>query len=171
MEDSGKAEAGIYMQNNNYVAVLKQSLEKKIHILEQLIEKNDLQRQLLENPDLEPEEFEASINEKAALIEELTALDDGFELVYERVREELQMNRSVYAVEISQMQKYIAEIMEKSTQVKTEEHRNRELILQKFAAVKKQIREVKSGKKAVDQYYQNMMRLNYVDPQFMDNKK
>lgn len=159
------------MQNNSYVAVLKQGLEKKIHILDQLIEKNNQQRRLLGEPELEPEEFEASINEKAALIEELTALDDGFELVYERVREELQANRSVYASEIAQMQQYITEIMEKSTQVQTEERRNRELILQKFAAVKKQIREVKSGKKAVDQYYHNMMKLNYVEPQFMDNKK
>lgn len=81
------------------------------------------------------------------MIDELSAIDEGFELVYERVREELQANRSAYTAEIAQMQKYITEIMEKSTQVQTEERRNRELVIQKFAAVKKQIREVKSGKK------------------------
>jgi flagellar biosynthesis/type III secretory pathway chaperone len=159
------------MQNKNYISVLKQGLVKKIHILEQLMEKNVRQRELLADPELEPEEFEASINEKAALIDELTAIDDGFEQVYERVRDEIQKHRNDYAADISQMQQYIAEIMEKSTQVQTEEQRNRELILKKFADVKKQIREVKSGKKAVDQYYHNMMKLNYVEPQFMDNKK
>lgn len=159
------------MQNKDYVAVLKQGLEKKIWILEQLLEKNARQRELLADPQLEPEEFEASINEKAALIDELTAIDDGFEQVYERVRVEIQEHRNDYAGDITQMQSYIAEIMEKSTQVQTEEQRNRELILKKFADVKKQIREVKSGKKAVDQYYHNMMKLNYVEPQFMDDKK
>lgn len=159
------------MQDKDYIAVLKQSLAKKLHILEQLIEKNNVQRELLGDPELEPDELQANIDEKAALIDELSAIDEGFELVYERVREELQVNRSAYAAEIAQMQKYITEIMDKSTQVQTEERRNRELILQKFAAVRKQIREVKSGKKAVDQYYKNMMKLNYVDPQFMDNKK
>ncbi len=159
------------MQNKNYISVLKQGLVKKIHILEQLMEKNVRQRELLADPELEPEEFEASINEKAALIDELTAIDDGFEQVYERVRDEIQKHRNDYAADILQMQQYIAEIMEKSTQVQTEEQRNRELILKKFADVKKQIREVKSGKKAVDQYYHNMMKLNYVEPQFMDNKK
>ena len=159
------------MQDKDYIAVLKQSLVKKIHILDQLIEKNHVQRELLGDPELEPDELQTNIDEKAALIDELTVIDDGFELIYERVREELQVNRSAYTVEIAQMQKYVTEIMEKSTQVQTEEKRNRELILQKFAAVKKQIREVKSGKKAVDQYYQNMMKLNYVEPQFMDNKK
>lgn len=159
------------MQNKDYISVLKQGLVKKNHILEQLMEKNVRQRELLADPELEPEEFEASINEKAALIDELTAIDDGFEQVYERVRDEIQKHRNDYAADISQMQQYIAEIMEKSTQVQTEEQRNRELILKKFADVKKQIREVKSGKKAVDQYYHNMMKLNYVEPQFMDNKK
>lgn len=159
------------MQNKDYVAVLKQGLEKKIRILEQLLEKNARQRELLADPQLEPEEFEASLNEKAALIDELTAIDGGFEQVYERVRGEIQEHRSDYAADITQMQNYIAEIMEKSTRVQTEEQRNRELILKKFADVKKQIREVKSGKKAVDQYYHNMMKLNYVEPQFMDDKK
>lgn len=159
------------MQNKDYVAVLKQGLEKKIRILEQLLEKNARQRELLADPQLEPEEFEASLNEKAALIDELITIDDGFEQVYERVRVEIQEHRSDYAADIVQMQGYITEIMEKSTQVQTEEQRNRELILKKFADVKKQIREVKSGKKAVDQYYHNMMKLNYVDPQFLDDKK
>lgn len=159
------------MQDKDYIAVLKQSLVKKLHILEQLIEKNCVQRELLGDPELEPDELQKNIDEKATLIDELSAIDEGFELVYERVREELQANRSAYTAEIAQMQKYITEIMEKSTQVQTEERRNRELVIQKFAAVKKQIREVKSGKKAVDQYYQNMMKLNYIEPQFMDNKK
>ena len=159
------------MQNKDYIAVLKQGLEKKIVILEQIISKNFIQKQLLADPELTPDEFEKNLTEKAELVEQLIALDRGFEQVYDRVREELTLNRSLYASDIALMQKYITEIMEKSTQVQAQEQRNRELILQKFSTVRKQIREVKTSKKAVNQYYRNMMKLNYVDPQFLDDKK
>ncbi len=159
------------MQNKGYITALKQGLEKKIQILDKIIEENALQRQLLADPELDPDDFEKNLNDKAALVEQLTMLDDGFDTVYERVREELQQNRAAYAVDITCMQKYISAIMEKSTQIQTEEQRNRELVVQKFTSVKKQIREVKSSHKAVNEYYQNMMKLNYVEPQFMDNKK
>ena len=159
------------MQSKDYITALKQGLEKKIQILDKIIEENALQRQLLADPELDPDDFEKNLNDKAALVEQLTMLDDGFDAVYERVREELQQNRAAYAVDITCMQKYISAIMEKSTQIQTEEQRNRELVVQKFTSVKKQIREVKSSHKAVNEYYQNMMKLNYVEPQFMDNKK
>lgn len=159
------------MQNKDYIAVLKQGLEKKILILDQIISKNFIQKQLLADPELTPDEFEKNLTEKAELVEQLIALDRGFEQVYDRVKEELAQNRSLYVSDIALMQKYITEIMEKSTQVQTQEQRNRELILQKFSTVRKQIREVKTSKKAVNQYYRNMMKLNYVDPQFLDDKK
>ena len=159
------------MQNKDYIAALKQGLEKKIQILDKIIQANAVQRQLLADPELDPDDFEKNLNDKAALVEQLTMLDDGFDSVSERVREELQQNREAYAADIPRMQNYISVIMEKSTQIQTEEQRNRELAVQKFASVKKQIREVKSSHKAVNEYYQNMMKLNYVDPQFMDNKK
>lgn len=159
------------MQNKDYIAILKQGLEKKILILDQIISKNFIQKQLLADPELTPDEFEKNLTEKAELVEQLIALDRGFEQVYARVKEELTKNRSLYASDIALMQKYITEIMEKSTQVQTQEQRNRELILQKFSTVRKQIREVKTSKKAVNQYYRNMMKLNYVDPQFLDDKK
>lgn len=159
------------MQEKDYIAVLKQGLAKKIQILDRIIEKNNQQKLLLADPELTPEDFEQNLTEKANLVEQLIALDNGFEQVYERVKEELTKNREVYLSDIRAMQKYIAEIMEKSTQIQTQEQRNKELALQKFSAVKKQIREVKTGKKAVDQYYRNMMKLNYIDPQFLDDKK
>ena len=159
------------MQNKDYITALKQGLEKKIQILDKIIQENAVQRQLLADPELDPDDFEKNLNDKAALVEQLTMLDDGFDSVYERVREELQQNREAYAADIAGMQKYISVIMEKSTQIQTEEQRNRELAVQKLASVKKQIREVKSSHKAVNEYYQNMMKLNYVDPQFMDKKK
>ena len=42
---------------------------------------------------------------------------------------------------------------------------------QKFASVKKQVKEIRSSQKVVNQYYKNMMKKGYVEPHFLDNKK
>lgn len=156
---------------NQYIAVLEQGLKKKVSLLDQIIVKNIMQKQLLSDPELDPDVLEENLNQKAELVDALIELDKGFEQVYERVRTELAEHRMEYRTEITAMKQYITQITEKSTQIQAQEQRNKDLMLQKFTTVKKQIREVKSNQKVVHQYYQNMMKLNYVDPQFMDNKK
>ena len=46
-----------------------------------------------------------------------------------------------------------------------------QLMEQKFASVKKQVKEIRSSQKVVNQYYKNMMKKGYVEPHFLDNKK
>lgn len=159
------------MDNRDYIYVLIQGLEKKVRVLNLILTENHKQRQLLNDPELDPDDLEKNLDEKAEYIEQLRVLDDGFEQVFARVKEELDSNRQAYAKDILRMQELITQITEKSNQIKTEELRNRDLMVQKFSEVKKQIREVKSSQKAVNQYYQSMMKLNYVDPQFMDDKQ
>ncbi len=39
---------------------------------------NVLQKDMLENPDLDPDELEENLNHKADMVEQLSKLDDGF---------------------------------------------------------------------------------------------
>jgi len=41
----------------------------------------------------------------------------------------------------------------------------------KFSTIKKQARTIRANKSVVSKYSQNMKMTNYIDPQFMDNKK
>ncbi|MGN0342160.1 MAG: flagellar export chaperone FlgN [Roseburia sp.] len=159
------------MSEKDYIAVLKQSLAKKVDILDTIHALNVEQKRMLEDPQLGPEELEENFKAKGELVEQLTALDDGFEQVYDRVKEQLISRKEQYAADIAQMQKYISRITDRSADIRAQEQRNKTLMQQKFSTVKKQIREVKSSRQAVDSYYKNMMKMNYVDPQFMDNKK
>ena len=43
---------------------------------------NVLQKDMLENPDLDPDELEENLNHKADLVEQLSKLDDGFSQIY-----------------------------------------------------------------------------------------
>lgn len=159
------------MAENHYILALQQGLNKKLMILDTIIALNIQQKEILDNVESAPEELEENIEEKAARIEELRLLDEGFEQVYERVKEELAGNREQYAAIIGDMQRQIAEIMDKSVRIQGQEQRNRNLMEQRFSIVRKQIKEVKHSSKAVNSYYRNMMKMNYVDPQYMDDKK
>lgn len=159
------------MLQEEYVTILVESLQKKNKILDQIRAANEEQRILLADETLGPDDFEKTIDKKAQLIEELNQLDAGFEQLYERVRPEIEQNMDKYAERIREMQQMIREIVEKTMSAQAEETRNKRLVENKFSSVKKQIREVKSSQKAVNTYYQNMMKNSYQDSQFLDRKK
>lgn len=155
----------------NYLMIMIQSLKKKIQVLDCIIDANDRQKAGLEDTNLDPDDFDKIVEEKSKYIEHLDLLDQGFDKLFERVKEELNQNREVYKAEIKEMQALITSVTEKSNKVQVQEARNKELMTQKFAKVRKQARDVRASQQAVNQYYQNMKKINYIDPQFMDNKQ
>ena len=155
----------------NYLLIMIQSLKKKIEVLECIIDANERQKIGLEDPSLDPDDFDKIVEEKAKYIEHLDLLDQGFDKLFERVKEEVNNNREFYKNEIKEMQALITFVTEKSNKIQVQEARNKELMTQKFAKVHKQARDVRASQQAVNQYYQNMKKINYIDPQFMDNKK
>lgn len=159
------------MEKNQYIPIMLQSLKKKNQILDSIMELNRRQREELEDPALDPDDFDKTVQEKAAQIEALETLDAGFQEVYEKVRDELKDNKDAYREDIAQMQDYIRRLTEKSAAIQVDEARNKSLMEQKFAAVRKQVKEVRKSQKVVNQYYKNMMKTNYIDPQFTDKKK
>ena len=86
----------MHTANNSYIEILKQSLTKKIELLDTIMALNVLQKDMLENPDLDPDELEENLNHKADLVEQLSKLDDGFSQIYDRVRADLTENRGAY---------------------------------------------------------------------------
>lgn len=159
------------MEHKNYINILLQDLRKKNLVLDQIMEANLKQRDALEDPNLDPDDFDVIVEQKVKLIEQLEQLDDGFEQIYARVREELMTNKAQYAGEIKEMQALIRQLTDKSASIEVQEQRNKALMTQKFNSVRKQVREIRASQKVVNQYYHNMMKTNFIDPQFLDNKK
>lgn len=166
-----KQRKGKLMSSSGYIEMLRSSLEKKLSILDRIIAENERQLDVLRDSNALPEDLEATIDKKADYIDEIDALDDGFELLFERVKKELDANRQAYAPEISKMQTLIRQITDRSAQIESQEQRNREVAGDKFTYIKTQVKKVSKSQKAVNTYYRNMMKASYYDPQFMDNKK
>ena len=161
------------MQNreHSYLDILQQSLEKKIKILDQIIEENAKHVEIAAATDFDPEAFDQVFDRKDQLIKELDQLDMGFSTVYARVKDELLNNKDAYKEQIAKMQKLIAQITDKSMKIQVEEKRNQEALMNRMDIVKREIYQAKNTKKIAANYYKNMNGLNYVEPQFMDKKK
>ncbi len=155
----------------DYIEIMIQSLIKKEEILDALIDLNKRQEQDINDPTLKADDFREVVSKKADLIEAINKLDEGFQTVYDGVKSELEQNQSSHEQEIVTMQDLIRRITDKSNEILAQERRNKNLAESKFEGVRKQVKEVRGSQKALGEYYRNMMKLNFVDPQFMDKKK
>lgn len=151
--------------------ILVESLEKKSRILDEIIKENEAQEILFKQDQLDMEALDASADRMGELAEKLELLDEGFEAVYDRIRQELIDNKSAYRQEIRRMQELIAVITEKVVGINAARMRNKTQAENQFKKSRQQIGRASSKMKASQNYYNNMNRLNFVDPQFYDNKK
>lgn len=151
--------------------VLVESLEKKSRILDEIIKENEAQERLFKQEEVDMDALDASADRMGELAEKLELLDDGFEAVYDRIREELIQNKSAHRDEIRRMQELIAEITEKVVGINAARMRNKLHAEKCFKKSRQQIGRASSKIRASQNYYNNMNQLNYVDPQFYDSKK
>ena len=160
------------MTNKEYIKIMKESLDKKVDLLEQLQGLNLEQKNILEDYDSSPQDLEENMDKKSTIIDRLDKMDDGFQSLYDKVKEELNSNKEAYADDIRSMQTLIKMIGDLSVDVQAKEVQNKELAKQRFSYVRTQIRETKHGQKAVASYYASMMNnTGYEGSQFWDKKK
>ena len=151
--------------------VLLQSLEKKNQLLDQMIRQNGIQEEILKQEEFDMDAFDATIDQQSAYVEQLDQLDQGFESVYDRVREELIENKERYRNEITRMKEQIQQITDKIVTLNAGNMRNKMLAENQFKKKRQEIGTGASQNRVARNYYNSMNNLNYVSPQFYDNKK
>ena len=156
--------------NSNYLMMMVESLSKKIGILEQLIEYTKEQETLLEEEELNMEEFQQLLDKKGELIEVLNTMDQGFEQVYERIEEEINGKKEKYTTEILLMQQRIKVITDLSVKLQELEYKNKEKIEVYFSKKRNEIKNFRQSKESVNKYYRTMSKTQVVDSAFLDKK-
>ena len=155
----------------NYIAILIQSLEKKISVLEEISRENKRQREVLQETDLDPDAFQATADRKEQLIEQVeVALVRGQVQLF-APHAGYHSHDVLHGAHVLELKELIVKVTELTMTVQKEEWDNRNLAEQQFSNSKKKVRQMKDTKQVARQYYKNMAKLNYVDPQFMDKKK
>lgn len=151
--------------------ILLQSLEKKNHVLDLMIMQNGVQEEILKQEEFDMEAFDEAIDKQSSYVEQLEKLDRGFETVYDKVREELIANKEFYRDEIKRMKEQIQQITDKIVTLNAGSMRNKMLAENQFKKKRVAIGMGASKSRVARNYYKNMNNLNYVSPQFYDNKK
>ena len=151
--------------------MLEESLRKKVEIMTEIDAENERQKEVLSNPDNVNEDlFDATVDTKGELIDKLVALDDGFQSLFDRVKEEVGSNRAQYAEQIKRMQALIEEVTAKSASIEAAEHRNKKLAETYFDTARQKMNVSKQTSAAAFKYYRTMNNFKDIPPQFLDQK-
>ena len=115
------------------LTILSESLDRKLEVLQKIQEYNKRQEEVFSAEKVDIRQFDAAVEEKQHLIDEVVRLDDGFEILYEKLAKELEGNRQRYAAQIKEMQAKVAKVTELSVSVQAQEARNKKLVENYFA--------------------------------------
>lgn len=154
-----------------YLKVLEESLYRKLMVLTKIQDYNEEQYRCFSAEQVDMEGFDAAIEEKGKLIDEVNKLDEGFEILYANLAKELEGNREKYAPQIKKLQELIKLVTEKSVQIQTQESRNKALIETYFAKEKSQIKEGRKNSQAALGYYKNLNKAIMEDSHAFDLKQ
>lgn len=155
----------------NYLDILKISLQEKSLLLDKIEKCNMQQEEVLNNEELELSQFDDMIQEKDDLIQGILKLDDGFEKIYAKISEGLSENKEQYATEINLIQELVTIVIDKSMKVQAQEARNKVLVEKYFKNARSEIKMGRKSSKIASDYYKNMSKTAIITPQFMDKKK
>lgn len=159
------------MNNQTYIKILYDTLIKKNRILEDIMQLTVQQENILAESSLDFEKFDECISQKEVLIDQINQLDDGFETLYERVKEEFSLLIEKNESLIKSIQELIKDIVSKSTRLQVLENKNK-LALDLFLTNQKQeVRTIKKNNKMATSYYGNMSGQNLNNSFFFDKKK
>ena len=158
------------METENYLQIMTSSLEKKKKILQDIVDYNVEQERIVTSGEFDGDKFQKNMENKAEGIDMLNALDEGFQLVYDRVKADVEMYKQNYKADIQRLQQLIKEVSALSATIQAQESRNKLQIERKFRELKQETKTAKRSVSMANKYYQNMSRVSS-EPQFMDHKK
>ena len=135
----------------NQLTILSESLDKKLEVLQKIQDYNKRQEEIFSAENVDMSLFDDAVEEKQRLIDEVVRLDEGFEIMYEKLARELEGNRERYAAQIRELQKKVSRVTELSVTVQAQEARNKKLIESYFARERAEIgQRRKNAKSAYD---------------------
>ncbi len=154
-----------------YITMLKQALQQKQLVLDELLVLTEEQERLFIASELEEAKFDELVKGKKMLIQRLEELDHGFEQVYQRIGDEIRNNKYQYQNDVEELQRMITGITDRTMKLRAIEQHN----YIKFQNLLKAKRtEIKAGRKSsqmVSNYYKNAAVGPEAQSFFYDKKK
>ncbi|WP_022753208.1 hypothetical protein [Butyrivibrio fibrisolvens] len=111
-----------------YLDMMETSLIKKIEVMKQIEAQNIRQKEALVMEDgFDEETFDDAVRIKSGLIDRLTELNEGFAGLYDKVKDDINADKSRYRAQIEHMQDLIRAVTDISNTIEIQETRNKEI--------------------------------------------
>ncbi len=147
------------MPVDDYIQIMIESLKKKSELLDKLIRKNEEQYECISGKGFDEVDWDAwnlLVAEKQTAIDRIVKMDEGFQSLYDRVKEQLAEDRDKHAGQIKEIQALITSITEQGVRISTGEERNRKIIEKVFGNRKKEIKRTRNSLRVANSYAQTM---------------
>ncbi|MCR5344093.1 MAG: flagellar protein FliT [Butyrivibrio sp.] len=155
----------------SYLDMMEDSLRDKIEVLNEIVKENETQKEILErSTEFDEKGFDEAISHKGELIRRVDNLNDGFESLYERVKEELDQNKEKHKERIRIFQDLIRQITDLSNSIEAGEKRNSALAKNYFSVARNKMNQGRKSSQAALDYYLTMNKSKITPPQFYDTK-
>ncbi len=153
-----------------YIQLLIDSLGKKNEVLTELMQITTKQQDIIDSESFDEDEFLRTISLKEEQIKDLTEFDKGFEMVYERIREELNNNPNSYRTEIEDLKELVTKVTDLSVKLQALEKRNKSKIEALLVSKRKNIKNARLSNETVTNYYKSMSGKQEEQSYFYDKK-
>lgn len=153
-----------------YIGLLAEILRKKLEVLKLLMELSEQQEQILSSEAFDEDQFLTTIDQKEEQINRLNTLDEGFDKVYNGVKQELSEDKVSYTSEILLMKDLITEITDMSVKLQAIEKRNKEKLEQVLVEKRKEIKNFRVSNQTATNYYKTMAQQHEAQSYFYDKK-
>ncbi len=140
-----------------YVDMMVESLQKKKKVLESLYDLTREQESLLKSEEMDVDRFSEITEMKGQGIDELGALDTGFDSMYKKLEQELMKNRGFYESEISRMKELISDITDLSSGIQALEKKNYDQFQIYMKKERTRLRQLNSSQQTAQTYARNMV--------------
>lgn len=150
--------------------LLIDALEKKAILLENILEQSNLQFELVQSSDFDADAFDVCVDEKAGLLSQLELIDQGFDGVFSKIKDELVKDQSLYRCEIAQLQDLIRQTMDIGSSIFTTEQRTKSLLSSAVTESRKELRRKKMTANSVADYYK-ANGIQFPESYFYDTKQ
>ncbi len=154
-----------------YIEALQLSLEKKEKVMRELLKFTERQEQLLSAEEPNMDKMEKLFKEKEQELNELRSLDDGFERLYNKIREGIRTRAEEFRPGIEKLQESIRTITELGVTLEALERRNKDRMESVICSSRTKIKTFNKSNAAVTRYYKNMNSGTLENPAFLDTKK
>lgn len=160
------------MEISTYISVLMDSLKTKHEVLQRIYQATERQSRALSLEEVDIETFDGAMEEKEQLLSKMQELDNGFESIYGKIREQLQREKETYKPQILEMQNLLRVITDLGVRIQALEQKNKVSFEGFVTKKRKEIKNFQSSNKTANTYYQHMANQHQPwQSYFMDKKK